>query len=83
MSDLAPTSPTLSVDVAMRASQEDQEFDPSTIGRVSPRSVRTILAANPDLDACVIRQIAEGLIQTLCSRQDSWNDEKQRLEARN
>jgi hypothetical protein len=83
MSDLAPTSPTLSVNIAMRATHEDQELDPSTLGHVSPRSVRTILAANPDLDACVIRQIAEGLIRTLCSCQDSWNNEKQELEARN
>jgi hypothetical protein len=71
MSEIAPTPPTLSVDITMRASQEDQELNPSTLGRVSPRSVRTILAANPDLDACVICQIADGLIQMLCSRQDS------------
>jgi len=83
MSNLAPTSPTLSVDIAMQATHEDQEFDPSTLGRISPRSVRTILATNPDLNTCVIHQIAEGLIQTLCSRQDSWNNEKQELEARN
>jgi hypothetical protein len=83
MSELTPTSPTLSVDIAMQASHEDQELDPSTLGCVSPRSVRTILAANPDLDACVIRQIADGLIQTLCSRQDAWNNEKQELEGRN
>jgi hypothetical protein len=67
----------------MQASHEEQEFDPTTLGHVSLRSVRTILAANPDLDACVIRQIAEGLIQMLCSRQDSWNNEKQELETRN
>jgi hypothetical protein len=83
ISELTPTSPTLSVDIAMQASHEDQELDPSTLGRVSPRSVRTILATNPDLDTCVIRQIADGLIQTLCSRQDTWNNEKQELEARN
>ena len=83
MSNLAPTSPTLSIDIAMQASHEDQGINPSTIGCISPRSVRAILSSNPDLDACIVRQIADGLIQMLCSRQDSWNAEKQELKARN
>jgi hypothetical protein len=83
MSNLAPTSPTLSVDIVMQASHKDQGINPSTIGRISPRSVRAILTSNPDLNACVVRQIADSLIQTLCSCQDSWNAEKQELEARN
>ena len=38
--------------------------------------------ANPDLEASVLRLMMDGLVKTLCVRQDQWTTEKQRLEER-